>query len=371
VPARVVYKKEGCVMKMKKGVVMLLGVCGLSWISMAAVAAEVTSADASEHTIITSEDCDFLGYETLDAAACEKYAKNSGHEWKYAHSFRNDRDGSPAGCFLWDFHDQNKQDQVYFNTNNSNIKCGTDDGSGLSYCVCGAKSKGMSPEKQATCLAQEQDLNVNSNSDFSQKNIKFCSSKNCGGNQDPKSGEPCDFYDKEGVKEEQGQYILYRGSVWKCGTVAYGECAANTDASAPFFDKFIVAIMASGCMDPRSIPIFVENKVHFESWLQILSESNRPLFNELMEQAINSCEKTGGYIGPDLIDPHIFDEFMNVMMASGCMDPRSFPNFYEKWLQILSEPNNRPLFELLQTLSEPNNRPLFEELIRTLAKHRC
>jgi len=36
-------------MKMKNGVVMLQGVCGLSWISMAAVAAEVTSADASKY----------------------------------------------------------------------------------------------------------------------------------------------------------------------------------------------------------------------------------------------------------------------------------------------------------------------------------
>jgi hypothetical protein len=70
-------------MKIKNGVVMLLGVCGLSWISMAAVAGEATSADASEHTIITSGDsyCDSRGHEPLDAAACEKYAHDSGHKW--------------------------------------------------------------------------------------------------------------------------------------------------------------------------------------------------------------------------------------------------------------------------------------------------
>ena len=63
---------------------------------------------------------------------------------------------------------------------------------------------------------------------------------------------------------------------------------------------FMDAMMASGFMDLGSAPIFVENKVHFESGLQILIESNEPLFNELMKQAINSCEKTGGYTGFDL-----------------------------------------------------------------------
>ena len=208
----------------------------------------------------------------------------------------------------------------------------------------------MSPEQQATCLAQEQDLNVSGNPDFSQKNIKFCSSKDCGGNEDPKSGDPCDFYDKEGVKKWQGQYIVYTRSVWECGTVGYGECGRNTDASSTPLDRFMDAMIASGCMDPRSFHNFNE------TWLQILSESNEPLFNELMKQVINSCEKTGGYTGPDLSDPHVFDEIMNAMMASGCMDPRSFRNFNETWLQIRSD---------------PNNKPLVEELIRTLAKHRC
>ena len=85
----------------------------------------------------------------------------------------------------------------------------------------------MSPEQQATCLAQEHYANINYNSDFSQKNIKFCSSKDCEGKQDPKTGDTCDFYDKEDVKKGQGKYRVYTRSVWNCGTVGYGECNRN------------------------------------------------------------------------------------------------------------------------------------------------
>ena len=60
-------------MKMKNRVVMLLGVCGLSWFSMAAVAAEATTTDVSNYNIFTSgsPNC-YIHVKCSTNAACKE-----------------------------------------------------------------------------------------------------------------------------------------------------------------------------------------------------------------------------------------------------------------------------------------------------------